>query len=145
MHWGNKLLLVFGGFGCLMTYMVYRCMKTPVNLVAREYYRDELAYQAVIDSKKEVAQLNSQVKLQQEQDSISIRLPREMKDQVVKGQVHFYCAADAGRDRRFDLVVNAAGWQQVSTRTLLPGRYLVKLSWEAGNKHYYTEETFTIQ
>ncbi len=85
MHWGNKLLLVFGGFGCLMTYMVYRCMQTPVNLVAQEYYRDELAYQAVIDSKKEVAQLNSQVKLQQEQDSISIRLPREMKDQCGKG------------------------------------------------------------
>lgn len=145
MHWGNKLLLVFAGFGCLMTYMVYKCMQSPVNLVAKEYYRDELAYQAVIDSKTQAAQLQTKVILQQENEQISIQLPREMKDQAVRGQVHFYCAADAGRDRRFDLQVNRDGWQQVSRAALLPGRYLVKLSWEAGNKHYYTEEPFTIQ
>ena len=144
MNWGNKLILVFVAFGSFMSFMVYRCMKSPVNLVAKEYYRDEIAYQQVIDSRENTAALSSKVKLAQSNDSISIWLPEEMKDRPVTGNILFYCAADASRDRQLPLQVNANALQQLSVKTFVPGNYLVKISWEASDMHYYSEEPLII-
>ncbi len=40
-----------------MSYMIYRCMNVPVNLVSKAYYKDEIAYQEVIDAKKNTLEL----------------------------------------------------------------------------------------
>lgn len=145
MNWGNKLLLVFVGFGSFMSFMVYRCMQAPVNLVAKEYYRDELAYQQVIDGKALAQTLSSDVHLQQSADSISIQLPAEMKALPIKGQVTFYCAADARKDRQFDLQPNSTALQQLPNKLVLPGQYLVKVDWLVGDARYYSETPFTVQ
>lgn len=145
MNWGNKLILVFVAFGSLLGYMVYRCMQVPVNLVAKEYYRDELAYQQVIDSKQMAAGLSSKVKLTQEKGKIHIQLPAEMSAQDVRGEVFFYNAADAARDQRFTLQLDNEAGQQISTEALVPGRYLVKTSWETRTEKYFSEEPFTVQ
>ena len=145
MNWGNKLMLVFVAFGGFMSFMVYRCMKAPVNLVAKEYYRDELAYQQVINGKNAANGLAGKVTVQHQGDSVLVRLPAAMQAQSVSGSVLFYCAADSRRDRRFDLTVNNDALLSLSKDSLLPGRYMVKVSWEAGAKHYYAEEPFTFQ
>lgn len=145
MNWGNKLLLVFVGFGSLMSFMVYRCMQSPVNLVAKEYYRDELAYQQVIDGKALAQQLSSDVQVQQSTDSIRIQLPAEMKDRAIKGQVLFYCAADSRKDRHFDLQPDDAALQRLPNKLVLPGQYLVKVDWLVGDARYYSETPFTVQ
>lgn len=145
MNWGNKLLLVFVGFGGLMSFMVYRCMQSPVNLVAKEYYRDELAYQQVIDGKALAQQLSSDVQVQQSSDSIRIQLPAEMKEQAIKGQVQFYCAADSRKDRHFALQLDDAALQRLPNKLILPGQYMVKVDWLVGDARYYSETPFTVQ
>lgn len=145
MNWGNKLMLVFVAFGGFMSFMVYRCMQAPVNLVAKEYYRDELAYQQVINGKAAANGLAGKVNVLQQGDSVLVQLPAAMQARSVNGSVLFYCAADSRRDRRFDLAINNDALWSLSKDSLLPGRYVVKVSWEAGAKHYYAEEPFTFQ
>ncbi|MDF2192386.1 FixH family protein [Paraflavitalea sp. CAU 1676] len=145
MNWGNKLILVFVAFGGFMSFMVYRCMQAPVNLVAKEYYRDELAYQQVINGRTAANALGGHVRVQQSSDSILIQLPAAMQQQTVQGSVVFYCAADSRRDRRFDLAVNNDALQVLSRDSLLPGRYVVKVSWKAGTEQFYAEEPFAFQ
>lgn len=144
MNWGNRLILVFAAFAALMTYMVYRCMQTPVDLVAKEYYRDELAYQQVIDGTRNAQTLSAKPTLQQDTANITIQLPAEMKQTAVKGSILFYCAADARKDRRLALQPDAAAKQQIPLHHLQPGNYTVKITWESNNRYYYTEESFTI-
>lgn len=144
MNWGNKLLVVFVIFGGLISYMVYRCMQTPVNLVNKEYYRDELAYQQVIDGSRKANALSGKVHLRQTGRDILLQLPEEMKHTVIKGSILFYCPSDAGKDRRLSLQVDSGASQAISCCLFLPGQYMVKIQWESEGVQYFTESPFTI-
>jgi hypothetical protein len=144
MNWGNRLLLVFIVFGSGIGYMVYRCMKTPVDLVSAQYYKDELAYQRVIDGTRQANALSGSVKLVSEAGGVRVQLPAEMKNRHVQGTVQFYCPNDAGRDRLIALNTEA-GEQEIAGSGLAPGRYTVKISWTASGTSYFTEQAFNFQ
>ncbi|MBS1600861.1 MAG: FixH family protein [Bacteroidetes bacterium] len=144
MSWGNKLILVFIAFAGLMSYMVYRCVQTPVDLVTKEYYKDELAYQNIIDGTQKANALSEQIRFDQNQQYIIVQLPKEMKNTHVKGSILFYNAADVKRDRHFDLQTNNDAVQELDVKTFVPGNYIVKIDWESNNNHYYSERPLTI-
>lgn len=144
MNWGNKLILVFVAFAGLMTYMVYRCVLTPVNLVTSEYYKDELSYQDVIDATKNANALSTDASIVQVASNITIQLPDEMKAHSVKGKILFYCPSNIANDRRVDLSVDEQARQQIDIKKFTKGNYTVKIEWSENNKHYYTEKPFNI-
>lgn len=149
MNWGNKLLLVFAAFGGMISYMVYRCMQTPVDLVNKDYYRDELVYQEVIDGSQKANALSGKLKLRQEAGIISLQLPEEMKNtgSGLKGTIFFYCPSDATKDRRLLLQTDSVARQEIGIegKALRPGHYTVKVQWENKGIHYFSEQPFFVQ
>ena len=145
MNWGNKLLFVFILFGSGISYMVYRCMQTPVDLVSKDYYRDELAYQHVIDGTRQANTLSGKVQLNTTAESIRIQLPAEMKHRTVTGSIRFYCPSDAIRDRDIILHPDDDGRQDIARNQLTAGHYTVSISWEAGGVGYFSQQPFVIQ
>ena len=103
MNWGNKLLLTFIVFGAGMGYLVYRSVSTNYELVEKDYYKQELRYQQVIDGTNRVNQLSSAVKIEQTDAGIILELPQEMKEKDISGDVLFYCAYDKKKDKKFSL------------------------------------------
>ena len=81
-NWGTKLTIVFIIFAGSMSYMVYQCIKTPVDLVSAEYYKEEIAYQQVIDGNTNANSLTTKVELQQSGNSIIVHLPEQLKNQT---------------------------------------------------------------
>ena len=67
-----------------------------------------------------------------------------MKDKFLSGAVLFYCAYDSKKDRKFDLNVNNQGMQLFDTKQVVPGRYTVKVNWNADGKNFYTEKIITV-
>ncbi|MET0465012.1 MAG: FixH family protein [Chitinophagaceae bacterium] len=144
MSWGNRLLITFIIFGSGMIYLVYRCMNTEFELVEKDYYKNELAYQEVIDAAKRSGELNSSVKLTRTGEELRLQFPAEMKDKKVEGEVWFYCAYDSKKDKKILLQTDAAGIQLIPVSLLLRGTYLAKVSWNDGKESYYQEITLTI-
>jgi nitrogen fixation protein FixH len=144
MNWGNRLLLVFIGFAGLIGYMVYRCVETPVDLVTKEYYRDELVFQDVIDGTKNANALSSKVNLKIQPGKILVQFPSEMKNAAIKGTLLFYCPSDPAKDKTVPLQVNADGLQILDQHGFIRGSYIVKINWKTDTLSYYTEETFSI-
>jgi len=144
MNWGNKLLLVFVVFGGGISYMVYRCMQTPVDLVSEHYYKDELAYQQVIDGTRKANALSGKVQVSLTSEGIHIQLPPEMQDKQVRGTIEFYCPSDAGRDRSAPLAIDRGGREDIAVPSLLPGHYTVKIAWRAGGMGYFTAQPFIV-
>lgn len=144
MNWGNKLLLLFIVFGGGISYMVYRCMKTPVNLVSEHYYKDELAYQQVIDGTRQANALSGKVRLTLRTGGIRIQLPPEMHDRQVQGNIEFYCPSDAARDRNLPLSIERGGNEDIPVADLLPGHYTVKIAWTATGVGYFSEQPFVV-
>jgi hypothetical protein len=144
MNWGNKLLVTFIVFGTGMSYLVYRSVTTNFELVDKDYYKNELRYQEVIDGTNRANGLSAAVKLEQSGGSIVLQLPAEMKDQSISGTIHFYCAYDGKKDKKFIVSTNADGMQVLDARQITPGNYTVKINWKANGKDYYTEKLITI-
>ncbi len=144
MNWGHKLILVFVIFAAGMIYLAYRCMHINTDLVTKEYYKDELRYQDVIDGTKSADSLSRKVQLIQRDEAITVQLPGEMKDEKVSGNIWFYCAADAKRDRHISIEMNSEGFQEINKKIFLPGNYTVKFNWTSNDRHYYSEQPLTI-
>jgi hypothetical protein len=144
LNWGHKLILVFLVFVGMMSYLVYRCIKTNYDLVSKEYYKEELSYQQVIDGASRANQLGNKTGISQNGNEIILQLPNEMKHTAVKGNAWFYYAPNAKRDRQIALNPNAEGVQSINSRQFFPGRYTVKITWESKGQQYYTEESVTI-
>ncbi|MBL7740778.1 MAG: FixH family protein [Chitinophagaceae bacterium] len=144
MNWGNKLLVTFIVFGAGMFFLVYRAMSTNFELVDKEYYKNELRYQEVIDGVNRANALSEVVKLAKTDNGLVLQLPAEMKGQEVSGTVHFYCDYDAKRDRKFEIHTDNNGMQMLDDKLIVSGNYIVKISWKAGGKDYYTEKPLSI-
>jgi hypothetical protein len=144
MNWGNKLLITFIAFGAGISYLVYRSLNTSFELVEKDYYKNELQYQKVIDGTKRANELASPVKLQKNGDQIVLQLPEEMKNKDVSGDVWFYCAYDSRKDRKFRLNTDSAGIQSFHSSSILPGNYVVKIKWNENGKNYYSENHLTV-
>ncbi|WP_127126098.1 FixH family protein [Pseudoflavitalea rhizosphaerae] len=145
LNWGHKLTIFISAFAGMIILLVYKSTQTNFDLVTKEYYKDELKYQEVIDGTKRANSLASKASVVKSGETIDIQLPDEMKGQVITGSAWFYCAADAKKDIKIPLAVNAAGKQQISSGLLLPGSYTVKLNWTAAEQQYYSETSLDIQ
>jgi FixH len=144
MNWGNKLLLTFLVFGAGMTYLVYRSVSTNYELVEKDYYKQELRYQQVIDGTTRVNQLSTAVKIEQTDAGIILELPQEMKEKNISGDVLFYCAYDQKKDKKFLLQTGTTGVQVFQTSSIAPGSYTVKINWSNEGKNYFAEKILTV-
>lgn len=144
MNWGNKLIIVFILFACIIGTMVYKAINTKVELVSKDYYKDELRYQDRIDGRNNAEKIGK-VAVTQDAESVAIALPAEMKGIVVTGEAWFYCQTDDVKDRKIPLQVDENGRQLILKKELVKGTYHLKLNWEAGSKPYYTEQKLIIQ
>ncbi|PZR29926.1 MAG: hypothetical protein DI535_00020 [Citrobacter freundii] len=145
MSWGNKLLITFVAFGSGIIFLVYRCMKTEFELVDKDYYKNELAYQQVIDATQRTGKLSSAARFTQSESGLQLQLPSEMKGHSIKGEILFYCAYDSHKDRRVSLEPDSSAFQQFDRQLLAPGTYTAKLSWSNGPEQYYFETPLTIR
>lgn len=145
MNWGNKLLLTFIVFASGMGYLIYRSVNTNFELVEKDYYKNELRYQEVIDATNSANALSSQVLLEQtKQGHIILQLPGEMKDKPIAGDVWFYCAYNSGKDKKFELRTDSNGIQSFDTNAINPGNYTVRINWNSDGKKYFTERRLTV-
>lgn len=145
MNWGNRLFLTFIVFVGGMGYLIYRSINTNYELVEKDYYKNELHYQEVIDATNSANALVSPVKMNQASDgNIVLQLPGEMKDKSVSGDVWFYCAYDATKDKKFALKPDGNGIQTFGLHTIDAGKYTVRIGWTGNGKKYYAEKELTV-
>jgi len=144
MNWGQKMMTVFILFAAAMIYLAYRCMHVNTDLVTKEYYKDELKYQDLIDGTRTANALSGKIQIIQDEKAITVQLPVEMKDEKVSGNIWFYCAADISKDRHIPIETNSEAMQRINKNRLLPGIYTVKFDWSSNKKNYHAEQPLTI-
>jgi hypothetical protein len=144
MNWGNKILIVFLAFASLISYMVYRCTQVQVNLVTDEYYKDELAYQQIIDESKNAKGMRSKFRIEQGHQNLTIEFPTEFQKSNTSGEIIFYCPSDASKDLKWKIELDEKGQQTFELSRFRPGQYTAKIRWASGSVRYYQEEPINI-
>ncbi len=111
---------------------------TLSELVADDYYSQEIQYQSVIDSKKNYNSLKNKPIITSINNEIKIIFPLEFNvKNINKGTIELFRPSDAKRDTKFPILLDDNNIQRIPTLNLLKGKYYFILDWLTGNKRYY--------
>jgi nitrogen fixation protein FixH len=141
--WGWKIALIYGGFVVLILSLVVASSRQHFDLVSKDYYAQEIAYQDVIDAGKNQAALSAPLNIHANAEQVTISFPDEFRDKILSGKIQFYSPVDSKMDRYFE--IDAQGNNMVIKRSLLLNtRYIIKVTYAADGKNYYQESEITL-
>lgn len=140
MNWGYKIALFFVAFVSFMLFMLYKCIQQDFDLVAPDYYAQELVYQKQIDQQNNVLELSQKPTWELQQDHFVLTFPNQLKE----GQIRFFRPSDDQLDFTEALDLDAQQQQQISLNKFQKGIYKVQLSWSDQRKDYYIEKPILI-
>lgn len=140
MNWGYKIALFFVAFVSFMLFMLYKCIQQDFDLVAPDYYAQELVYQKQIDQQNNVLELSQKPTWELQQDHFVLTFPNQLEE----GQIRFFRPSDDQLDFTEALDLDAQQQQQISLNKFQKGIYKVQLSWSDQSKDYYIEKPILI-
>jgi len=141
--WGWRVGLLYLAFVAMMIGLVVLSSRQKFDLVSKEYYKDEIAYQQVIDAGKNQAALTGTLVVKANGQTILIEFPEEFAGSIILGSVQFYSAVDKEWDRRF--AINTSKNTMSIDRSLLRHtRYKLKISYSVEGRDYYQENDIDL-
>ncbi|MEL7001904.1 MAG: FixH family protein [Bacteroidota bacterium] len=142
MTWGTKIILAFACFVTLIISMVVISMRQDVNLVAKDYYVQEIAYQDQIDRIKNHNNAEQLILTHNKADQ-KVKL-EYLQSNKIDGEVLFFRPSDASKDLRYKLTLSEQNQQIFDTRKMQRGLWKVKINWKEGEREFYQEKTIII-
>ena len=146
MNWGWKIVVVYSAFVVMTLGMVFYFMGHKVDLVATDYYKQEIEYQDQIDKIANAKSLKEPLgfEFSPARRTVKINFPSEHLVSGLNGKIHFYRPSDSSLDKEFDINPTESGEQVISIGSLNKGLWKVKISWMAADISYYDEKVITL-
>lgn len=136
-----RIAVVFVLFlGFIITLVVYTAF-LEVDLVAEDYYQQEVDYQEIIDAKENSVELKKQITIEQSKTAVSIKFPQNYKVKNIKGTVYFYHPKSAKLDFEQPFIFVDNSTLKINKSNLVKGNYTIKLKWEENDKLFYIEKS----
>ena len=142
--WGKKIFILYTTFVLAMGFLVYKCWQVNYDLVSKDYYNDELAYQQIIDGSARSSESGEVIRLKQVEKGVLINFENFNNLSEVTGDCHFYYAPDAAVDFKMALRAGTDSTQFVE-HDFQPGSYIVKIKWSIDNQLHYQEKKLMIK
>ena len=137
MNWGWGIAIFYSCFVLAFVGIVIASTFFKPELVSDDYYRDEQAYQQIINKKINTNKLEEQPKYNLKDSKLEISFPLEHKSS--KGQIIFFRPSDSSKDNKIAINLNSEAKQVIDVSTLASGKWLIKLDWESNGVKYYYE------
>lgn len=142
MNWGTGIVIAFVCFAGVIATIVTISMKQDVGLVAKDYYKQEIAYQDQIDRKTNYNQLDRKpvIKLDATKKYIELWFPEELASKMADGELLLFRPSTSKWDKKYRIALNEGGEQRINIQPLATGMWRVKVNWTTmTDKQYYTE------
>lgn len=139
MGWGWRIAIFYGTFVVFMIGMVVMAFREDFDLVADDYYEQEIAYQGRIDQLTNASEDRQRVKVLLADGMVQLNFPSAASD--VK--VHFFRPSDENMDLK---VEEAAVDSELSVPIdkFSKGKYVIKVEWKSSGKTYFQEDNLFI-
>jgi len=142
--WGTGIVIVFAIFmGVTVSTAVY-LMNQDVNLVADDYYDQEIKYQQQIERIKRTNKLDEKNIIAFNGSAINVTIPESLISRDLTGEIYFYRPSDQKSDIKIPLYPDTLGVQVIPVSSLEKGLWAVKVNWLTGDNEYFAEERIFI-
>ncbi|OWY20050.1 hypothetical protein B6N25_12640 [Sphingobacteriales bacterium TSM_CSS] len=139
--WGWRIVFAYSGFVAFMLFMVFLCMRQEVDLVADNYYEQELLYEQQIQKLKNARSLEQDVQFQFQTGSKQITVQYPKTAEPAKGTISFFRPSDKSLDFSMPVQPDTNGIQIIDASQIKNGLWRIKMEWSIGKTPYYTEKT----
>jgi hypothetical protein len=147
MNWGWRIFLLYALFVLMTLSMVWYMSRQQVNLVSRDYYRQEIGYQDQIDKMNKVQALGQPpaVEYAPETGYVVVRFPSGHSGSALRGSITMFRPSDSRMDVRLPVQPDTTGVQVIPVTNLAAGLWRVQLDWQKGGEAYYFEQKVMIE
>lgn len=142
MNWGHSIIVAFTLFAGFIGYLAYQSFQQNVDLVAEDYYLQEIQYQDQINKIRNTKAARQVVTFSQENNRLIVQFPNGTS--AVNGTISLFRPSDARFDQNVTIALNDQMQQVIPTDQVTKGYYKVKVDWKAGEQAYFTEESVYI-
>ncbi len=143
-NWGTAIVLVFIGFISFIMFFVIKMntdKKYEHDLVTKEYYKKELAYQREIDAEKNARALNNDIDIQKTVQGLLITFPREIEYDKIIGAISLYRPSNKGLDFVIPIVLKSHTLVIPKDR-MIEGRWNITIDWRHEETPYLFKKSF---
>jgi len=143
-HSGNIILAGFAMMIIFMSYLVFRCVSQPAEMVNDNYYENELQYQDNINAKVNGDEYVESFSITIHGNKIRLTLPKELTTNFTKASVIFYCVSDKTADIKMVLQNSSDGIYYFDASSWKKLNFIAKISIVSGGKKYFHELTIQL-
>ncbi len=145
--WPRLIILGYILFIAYIGNFVRMAMQSDVDLVSKDYYQKEIAYQDHINTVTQTKENKAgiQVTLAEAAGQLVIAFPEFYQGQQVAGAVKFFRPSNAKLDFEIPLNLNEARQQFIPIEKLEKGFWKVQVSSTVNGKSFFTEQTITLK
>ncbi len=146
-HWGIGIAVVYGAFMLLMVGLVIASRFQRSDLVARDYYEQEVKYQDQIDRLRRTAELGHLIiaNFDRQTNSIIVDYPAGLPRDQVSGKLMLFRPANAASDRSYDISLDDKNRQVIDCTRLPRGAWKLKFMWHLGAEELYSELNIDLE
>ena len=142
--WGNAIFLVMTAFILLMTSFMIRAASNQEELVAENYYEQEIEYQGQIDKLNMTSTPSQTVRMTVEGSELVIEMPMDVRDKTITGELYLQRPSDSRADERMPITLDANRMMRVALGERLKGAYNVQLDWSADGTAYLSKDRIYV-
>lgn len=115
------------------------------ELVADDYYAQEIQFQQQIDQTKNALVLKTELLWERDGDQWILGLNGDYSPSEVSGELTVFRPSDSSLDFTVPIVLNENGIMSVPANRFKNGKYQIQVSWKVEGKDCYLEKNVFIQ
>jgi hypothetical protein len=144
LNWGHGIFITMTIFIVLMTSFMVRAFNNQEELVAEDYYQQELKYQDRIDRMNNASEAGEAMRPVVSEGSLTLLFPSSVQGRNISGQVHLVKPNDSRADQVIPLSVDSSGRSSFDTRSWMKGVYHLQVDWNMDGVDHFSEEHIHI-
>ncbi len=142
MNFGKWIVVAFVLFTIFIATLVTVCVQQDINLVSKDYYKEELAHQHKMTLIKNTQSLESLPSISLSGNVLIVSFAD--LDKIQKGEVKLMRPSDSRLDRKFELDEDGKLVQQFPLGVWSKGLYRASMQWTMEGKEFYYEKLIVL-
>jgi hypothetical protein len=143
MNFGKWIIISFVLFASFLATLVTICVREDINLVSKDYYREELMHQQKMNFIQNAKSLSSLPDFTIDGNVFIVSFSEF--DKVEKGELKLLRPSDAKLDRKFRITPNVNEMtQKYRLQVWQEGLYRASMQWSMDGKEFYYEKLIIL-
>ena len=143
MNFGVKITVLYLSFVALILTLVFMCFRQKVELVSKDYYAQEIAFQDKINAVNNEKSLIGSINHSVNGNEVILTIDSTLLSNDFEGTIVFFRPSDSSKDVKLKMNFNNYT-QIINGSSLIHGAYKLQLTWVTNHTKYFKEDVIFI-